>query len=87
MNNMEAPSDTKLKRTTSINEHVVETRQKSVDAPAIATAHENTPDLEKTNESLQQAEGQSSVGRVRTIKNGKVRRDIILYNKASYMEK
>lgn len=64
--------DTELKSTNATNEHSVETRQRSLDAPAIATVHKNTSDLENLNKSLQQSEGQSSVSRVRTIRNGKV---------------
>jgi hypothetical protein len=85
---METPSlAAKLRDANSINRDVVEACENSADAPAIATGHENTSDLETTDASLEKVEGHHSVDRVRTIKNGKVRRDSILYGKASNVGK
>lgn len=79
---METPSvAAKLSDTTSRNHVVDEARNTSTDATAIATGCD--ADLEKKDDSSGKVDGRSSAGRVRTIRNGKVRRENILYSKAS----
>jgi hypothetical protein len=76
---MEKPPDAKSRDTTSINHDVIENYEKCVDTPAVATGHDNSSDLEKMDASLEKVEGQPSVNRVRTIKNGKVRQHLIIW--------
>jgi hypothetical protein len=81
---MEQPSDANPTDITAINHDVVETCEQRADALTIATGHDNSSDREKMDPALEKVEGQHSVGRVRTIKNGKVRQDSILGSKAGH---
>jgi hypothetical protein len=81
--NMEQPSDANLADAAAINHDVVESSEERADTFAIATGHDNSSDREKVDASSEKVEGKPSVGRVRSIKNGKVRRDRILVSNAS----